>query len=236
MHRHLPSLNLFRFAALALMALAAGAAPGRAQADTGVAAAVACPGDAALVEGATADDLRDVCAGATAAHRFFAAHAAQATAPVFFVVTTRLPPEAGATAAGCYMEQKRRVYVVPYAAFRRYKTWFGVPITRQVYRSLAAHEMAHALAACSFQIPHPTIQAKEYLAYVTMFSVMPPALRQQVLQSMRTEGFGTLDRFTPLLYMFDPMRFGAEAYRHFSGVAQPQAVFDDVLTGRALTD
>lgn len=81
-----------------------------------------------------------------------------------------------------------------------------------------------------------TIQAKEYLAYVTMFSVMPAALRDQALRKVRTEGFATLDRFTPLLYSFDPMRFGAEAYRHFAAAADRHAVIQDLLAGTVMRD
>lgn len=113
---------------------------------------------------------------------------------------------------------------------------FDVGINREIYRTLAAHEAAHAVAACNFRIPRPTIQAKEYLAYVAMFSVMSTELRSQALRSTRTEGFASLDRFTPLLYLFDPMRFGAEAYRHFSSVADPTALVQDVLAGKVLLD
>ena len=139
----------------------------------------------------------------TDALAFFALHGAAATEPLSIEVARRLPEEAGPTAAGCYLESRRTVYVVPFATFRSHKTWFGVPIDRALYRSLASHEAAHAVAACRFRIPNPTIQAKEYLAYVAMFSTMPPALRTQALKIGRTDTFDSFDRFTPMLYLFD---------------------------------
>ncbi len=104
------------------------------------------------------------------------------------------------------------------------------------YRALATHEAAHAVGACNFTVPNPTIQAKEYLAYVTMFSVMPAELRSQALKNTRTQGLQSLDRFTPLLYSFDPMRFGAEAYRHFSATPEQTAIVRDLLAGKVLRD
>lgn len=206
-----------------------------AQPASGVDAAT-CPGGAATVLGANPADLADVCAGVASTLGFFATHGVTPTEPLAFEVTTRIPQEAGPTAAGCYIEERRRVFLLPYNSFRQNKSWFNLPIDRRLYRALAAHEAAHAVGACNFKVPNPTIQAKEYLAYVTMFSVMPADLRAQALRSTKTQGFESLDRFTPLLYSFEPMRFGAEAYRHFSEVSDQTALIRDLLIGRVLRD
>jgi hypothetical protein len=195
-----------------------------------------CPDGSAVVSGASANDFADVCQGVASALSFFALHGVPAPEPLTIEVTRRLPAEAGETAAGCYLESKRTIYVVPFSTFLTNKTWFGVKIDRAIYRSLASHEVAHAVAACRFLIPNPTIQAKEYLAYVAMFSTMPPALRVKALRGVPAETFNSFDRFTPMLYMFDPMRFGVGAYRHFSSLPGPTSVIRDVLSGKVLTD
>jgi hypothetical protein len=194
-----------------------------------------CPDAGATVVGADTADFADICSGVASALKFFASHDLRPNEPVSVEVTRSIPPEAGPTAAGCYLENRRRVFVLPYSAFRKSKTWFGVSINREIYRTLAAHEAAHAIAACNFRIPNPTIQAKEYLAYVAMFSAMPPRLRTQALRATPTVGFDSLDRFTSLLYMFDPMRFGAEAHRHFNDVTDQTELIRAVLDGRALS-
>lgn len=220
---------------LCSLVLATGALGSWAQ-PAGTDAARSCPTGGARVVGAADQDFADICAGVADALKFLALHGVQPTEPVAFEVTTTLPEEAGPTAAGCYIEQKRRVFVVPYSLFTRNEDWFGVAISREIYRTLAAHEAAHAVAACNFRIANPTIQAKEYLAYVAMFSSMSPELRARALGATRTVGFDSLDRFTPLLVLFDPMRFGAEAYRHFSADADPTALIQGVLAGRLLVD
>ena len=196
-----------------------------------------CPEDLAVVAGAAQPaDFDDVCLGVRAAVDFFAALGIRPTEPVSVEVGVGIPAEAGATAAGCYIEQRRKVYVVPYATFQKNKTWFKVPIDRTMYRALAAHEAAHAIAACHFKIAAPSIQAKEYLAYAAMLGSMPAPLRARVLKAVQTVGFDSTDRFTPMLYMFDPMRYGAEAYRHFSSVPDPRALVQSILEGRALAE
>lgn len=195
-----------------------------------------CPEGFAVVSGAGTQDFADICQGVASALSFFAGHGVPAPESLTIEVTQRLPAAAGATAAGCYLESQRTIYDVPFPTFQKNKTWFGVKIDRAMYRSLASHEAAHAVAACRFLVPNPTIQAKEYLAYVAMFSTMPPALRTKALAGVPAESFDSFDRFTPMLYMFDPMRFGAGAYRHFSSMPAPSSVVLDVLSGKALTD
>lgn len=210
-------------------------APAHAQHTSGASIA-SCPGAIAAVVGANPSDLMNVCAGVAASLGFLANHGVNPTEPVSIEVTTRMPQEAGPTAAGCCIEKRRRVYILPYKEFRKNKTWFKLPINPGLYRALAAHEAAHAVGACNFKVPNPTIQAKEYLAYVTMLSVMPDELRIQVLRNTKTQGFESLDRFTPLLYSFDPMRFGAEACRHFSQIQDQTSHIHDVLSGKVLRD
>jgi hypothetical protein len=195
-----------------------------------------CAGGVATVSGASPADLSDVCTGAAAAIEFLSHYGVKPAEAVAIKVSTDIPQEAGPTAAGCYIEQRRQVYVVPYSTFRKSKTWFGVAINRELFRALATHEAAHAVGACNFKIPNPTIQAKEYLAYVAMFSAMPAELRSHALRKVKTEGFATLDRFTALLYSFDPMRFGAEAYRHFAASTDQTAIIQGLLAGTILQD
>jgi hypothetical protein len=195
-----------------------------------------CPTPEVQVVAAITVDFRDVCIGAQAALAFFAAHGLQPTAPLVMEVTRQVPAEAGRNAAGSYLEQRSRSFMLPYADFRKFKTWFNVPVDRKLYQSLATHEAAHAVAAGNFKIPNPTIQAKEYVAYVAMFSTMSEDLRERVLRAMPGDGLSTPDRLTALLYMFDPMRFGAESYRHYSKLENGAAFLQSVLDGNILTD
>lgn len=182
------------------------------------------------------DDFRDACAGVHAALAFFAAQGVAPRAPFVLHVTADLPEESGHTAAGSFVEERNRVYMLPYAEYRKQKTWFNVGIDRALYRGLAVHEAAHAVAASNFAIAHPTIQAKEYVAYVAMFAAMPPPLRERALAAMPGKGFASEDRITELAYLFGPMRFGAESYRHYARPENGAAFVRRVLDGKALAN
>lgn len=181
-------------------------------------------------------DVADVCEGARHALAFFGGLGLQAIDGLAIEIAAQLPAAAGPTAAGCFVEARKRIYLVPFRTFIRHKTWFGIPITRDIYRSLATHESAHALAGCHFAVADPTIQAKEYIAYVATFSMMPPAVRERALRALPGSGFDSEARITPLLYLFDPMRFGAESYRHFRKEGNGEAFVRKILAGGALRD
>lgn len=189
-----------------------------------------------MVAGAATRDFDDACAGAEAAVAFFKEHGLQLGAPLVIDIAEVLPKEVGRDAAGCYLEQTGRICMLNYAEFRKFKTWFDIPISRDMYRSVASHETAHLIASRSFKIARPTIQAKEYLAYVGMLSTMSQDLRVQILKRAETDGVPHLERVTPLMYMFDPMRFGVLAYRHYASLEDGGAFIRAVLAGEALTD
>lgn len=181
-------------------------------------------------------DAADICQGAKDAIGFFHAEKLKTDTLIEIHVQDTLPSEAGPSAAGCFLQRDGKILMRPYAAFRKNKTWFDVPIDRRLYRSLATHEVAHALGTCNFSIPNPSIQAKEYVAYVTMFSTMDRTLRARILKAAPAAGFENADRLTALLYMFDPMRFGIESYRHHAGSGNGRAYLQEVFSGKVLTD
>jgi hypothetical protein len=154
--------------------------------------------------------------------------------PLEIAVRRKLPSQVGESAAGCFLEREGRIVLLPYSDFKKARTWFKAPITRSLYHSLAAHEAAHALAACNFSIIKPTLRAKEYLAYVTTFVTMEPELRGQILKRYPGPVFKSADRLSTMLYMFDPMRFGVESYRHYLRPENGDRFLRQVLAGSEL--
>lgn len=195
---------------------------------------VGCQFHAVTVLAAREQDIADICRGAGDAIDFFRANGLKTAIPVRIHVRDILPTGVGLDAAGCFLEREGAVAMRPYARFREYGTWFEVRIDRRMYRSLAAHEVAHALAEGNFTIPDPGIQAKEYIAYVTMFATMDDELRARILDANRSPGVGDAGRLTALLYMFDPMRFGIAAYRHYLDLDDGHIYLGAVLAGLAL--
>jgi hypothetical protein len=204
-----------RFVVVAALAAFA-AAP--AVADEGKTAAPAerrCPGVGAVVHGGGRDDVAQVCAGAGDSIGFFAGLGFEMAVDLHIHIVETLPDKASPSAVGCYVPAARQAYVLAYAHVARHKEWFGVAVEPALYRSLAAHEVAHAVAACFFGDPRPSLAAVEYAGYVAMFSTMAPDLRRRVLDGNPGTGFETDAQINTLVYLIDPMRFGVESYRHY---------------------
>ena len=157
-----------------------------------------------------------------------------ATSPITIDLLPRLPDACGATAAGCYLESEQRVFILRYAEFLRQESWFKIPLDRTLYRSLVSHEVAHAIVARNFRRPAPPITAKEYLAYVTMFSTMPPSMRTRVMAQFPGEAFEGDWQIHTIIYLADPMTFGVRAYRHFMKSDNGRDFLQAILDGRAV--
>jgi hypothetical protein len=177
-------------------------------------------------------DARDVCTGAQRASQFFAFVGLQLGQPVHVQISDELPLGSARSAAGEYLPQKQQVHLLTYQAFQTFGHWFHTPISREVYRSLATHEVAHAITDAAFTFPQPSVHAREYLAYVALFATMPKALREQVLQALPGPPPGDEARLSLMVYLMDPMFFGVQSYRHYQQLLpgeRPgflQAVFD----------
>ena len=197
---------------------------------------LACDVPNVVVRSAYHSDASVACEGVRDAREFLASQGLDVGTPVSIDVVAVLPPDASPTAAGSYLHAENRVVVLSYSAFAKHGTWFDVDIHPSLYRSLVAHEVAHSIAAANFGMDHPTVQAHEYIAYVTMFETMAPAQRDLVLAQYPGNGFEDDGQISTTIYLFDPMRFGVQAYRHFLRQSSGREYLHAVLAGDALAE
>lgn len=195
-----------------------------------------CAGTYVDVIGASPADFADICRGVLNSISFLASKGLSKESSFSIEATTALPERVGQSAAGCFLADRNRAYVLTYSEFKKKRTWFGVPVSRELYQSLSGHEAAHAIAACHFALSDPSIQAKEYIAYVTMFSTMPKKLRSEALRFLPGTGFSDVSRVSSFVYQFDPMQFGANSYRHFLSLSDGTAFLNDVLSGKVFAE
>ena len=186
-----------------------------------------------------AEDSRDAilaCEGAAAALSFLSAEGLDVATNITIEIAPSLTQEDGCSAAGHYLASSNKVVILPYPEFVRFKTWFRAPITHALYRSLVAHEVAHIVAIHNCQVENPTIQAQEYIAYVTTMATLEPAQRRLILSRYPGDGYETDQQMNATIYLCDPMRFGVEAYRHFLKKGREENYFRAILSGCALAE
>jgi hypothetical protein len=197
---------------------------------------IRCSGQNVVVRSPVDADALIACEGTRDAIEFLASQGLDVPNDVAIEIVMKLPPVVSRSAAGSYLESERRVLILVYSEFRKFKTWFGIPINRSLYRSLVSHEVAHLVADYNFKIPQPSIQAKEYIAYITQLSSMEPALRNRVMSHFQCKAFEGDWQMCTTIYMFDCMGFGLRAYRHFLKLANGCEYLHDILNGKALVE
>lgn len=195
-----------------------------------------CPAASAVIISPTDADAVDVCRGAEAATTFFRSVDLKVGKAIAIEIVTEMPRPFSKSAAGGFLEGPRRVLVLSYEQFVANKTWLRLPIDRRMYRSVASHEVAHALAFDNFRVTGPTIEAKEYVAYVAMFATMSESQRRAVLDAFPGDGFDDEMKMSTAIYLMDPMRFGVEAYRHYLRQENGKSFLYAVLAGAALAE
>ncbi len=225
---------LLRFVAAAVIGL--GHATACAKSASEAVHEVRCDVPSVVIRTPQPADIPLACDGASKAIAFLAEQGLDASGAVTVQLVEALPPIVDQSAVGCFVPSAQRVLALVYAQFAERVTWFGLAVDYELYRSLVAHEVAHAVAACNFRTEKPSITAYEYVAYVTMLATMAPALREQVLANFPGTGFDNDLQMNSTVYQFDPMRFGAEAYRHFMKPGNGREYLHRVLAGTALVE
>jgi len=197
---------------------------------------IRCTDQKIVVRSPVHADALIACEAARDAIKFLACQGMDVSGDVAIDLVNALPVVVSRSAAGCYLESERRAVALVYSQFTKSKTWFGIPINRSLYRSLISHEVAHLLAHYTFKIPKPTIQAKEYIAYVTQLSTMEYGLRKQIVSHFNCKAFEGDWQMCSTIYMFDCMGFGVRAYLHFLNLANGRDYLQSILNGKVLIE
>jgi hypothetical protein len=194
-----------------------------------------CAGTSVSVRGVDRAEVESACQGVVAAVRFLASLGLDTSAAAEVRLVEALPAiQGGAAAYGCKVKADDRIYVLNLSECRKLPLAADVPVDAAMHRGLVAHEVGHHIAAANFKVARPTIVAHEYIAYVTMFAALEPAARERLLARFPGEGFESAREIGLTVYLLDPNRFGAQAYRHFQRPGNGASFVEQVLSGRAL--
>ncbi|MDJ0739328.1 MAG: hypothetical protein QNJ91_06405 [Gammaproteobacteria bacterium] len=212
-----------------LLLAAIGAVAGPLRAADADCPAIAIDDDA----GVAADTRRLVCQGAGAALTFLAGHGVQPQRRIRVALRPTL--RSGDThLIGRYDRRSDRIELLTFDAAAELSVTdalFGEAMDAALYRSVVAHEVAHAIVeqnrspAQRSRVPH------EYVAYVVQLSVLPATTRARILARDDAPAYASVDEMSWIYYLLDPGSFGVKAYRHFVGLADPRRFLDELLSG-----
>ena len=195
----------------------------------------ACPGLAqVVVRAAAATDAAAVCDGAGRALGFLARAGLAPPSFTLVEILDRLPGALDGRAVGCYLRETRSIQLLSYAAFAAIGTWFRMPVDAELYRAVAAHEMAHAVVGCNAGPASLPVAAHEYVAYVALFATMEPRLRERLLAKFSGSGFGSTLEINDMNHFANPNQFGVDAWRDYLRRKDRDAWLREVIAGRVV--
>jgi hypothetical protein len=109
---------------------------------------------------------------------------------------------------------------------------FRLPVDEELHTSLIAHELAHAILKDNYHTGvAPSLVCDEYVAYVTQFATMDPAMRARVLAGYPPGDFASAEEITQVCLMMTPHEFGVRAWRHYERIGHRDMI-GAILTGR----
>mgnify|MGYP001819642574 FL=1 len=110
---------------------------------------------------------------------------------------------------------------------------FDQPLSPDLYRSVVAHEVAHAVVEANYSSDDPCIVPQEYIAYTAQFAAMSQELRERVLGASSISAFADEQQMSAMYYFLDPQAFGIAAYRHFRNQPDGRPFVWRLLRGEA---
>jgi hypothetical protein len=221
------------------LGVAAGLVEGCAEVAMAPSGTVVCRGVPVGVSVAGARDgaAQAICEGARDAFHFLAPLGLAQPLSLAIEAVESMPQELGRGVVGCFDSSSDRVVILRHDAFERRGRWLGVEPDLAVYRSVVAHEVTHAILRCHLADDDrlPRI-AHEYAAYVVMLATLDPARLDLVLAAYPGEGVDHVSQITVLSYVFDPVAFGVEAFRHWRRQPDGLGFLRDVIEGKLIRE
>jgi hypothetical protein len=206
--------------------------PGQAQA---VAHDCAAPASV-RIRAAAAEDAQAACEGARRALGFLRKAGLELPGETLLDIVEQLPGDLDGKAVDCYIPATRRAMLLTYRAFAATGSWFRVPVDLELYRAAASHEVAHAMVACNAPSGRLPLAAHEYVAYVAMFATMDPGMRQRILGHFPGRGLANSLQIQLFVYLVDPLKFAADAWRHYLRQPDQAAWLRDLAAGRVIEE
>lgn len=176
-----------------------------------------CAGTDVAVMYSDAGDADSACQAAAYSIAFLESNGYTRGTGFEIEIVDRLPEANIPHILGSMDRRDRRIRVLSFAEIMRgERRILGLPASRDLYRSLISHEVAHLVALRNFSFDRPTIIAQEYIAGVTQIATLPPEWREVILTVYPGEGFRRTSEINLTLFLFDPHFFAVQAYRHYS--------------------
>ncbi len=195
-----------------------------------------CVGTNTTVTAESAYDAYLACAGAADALAFLAQHGFTVDTvmrvDIRDTVFVHAEEKPSFRVLGQYDTDEDVILVTSIAGQRKMaaeKPIFGIPYDDALFRSVVAHEVAHAIVEDNFELIKPSRMAHEYIAYIVQLATLPRHLRYQIFDHHQVPAFDSEWEINPMVYGFDPDVFAVKSYLHYRRPAVGTAFLQSLL-------
>lgn len=196
---------------------------------------LACRQAGIVVSGAEAQDLSLACAAVRDALAFLEPMGLSIEHGPSIALVDKLPSGAAKRALGRYDAGLDAVELLDYraaaAASECGPAPFKVPMSRALWKSYVAHEIAHASVREHDASHRLTVAQYEYVAAVVQLGTLPDTVRDEIMRKYDLPAFGETAEISDLYYYMAPCAFAVKAYRHYMKPDNGPAFVSRLLAG-----
>ena len=183
-------------------------------------AELACHQAGIVVTGDAAQDLPLACAGVRDALAYLEPAGLTLEHGPAIRLVDQLPAGSDKHALGRYDPRSSSVELLDYQAAVSASECgpraFKIPMSRALWQSYVAHEVAHATVRAHDVSRKLTVAQYEYVAAVVQLGTLPDAIRGEILRNYdEFPAFGDTSEISDLYYFMAPCAFAVKAYRHY---------------------
>lgn len=181
-------------------------------------AAYVCVDDRVVVVSSGEVDTRNICGGAKDAISFLKRNGLVLKSDIEINIVRKFPSHVKIDVFGCYDQRQEKIYILEFELCgTKFKSSvvYGTGSTKESYRGLIAHEVAHSIVLQNFPKKFASWVVQEYIAYVTQLATLPPRHRERILERVGGRGFEKDSQINATVLMASPDFFAVNAYRHF---------------------
>jgi len=185
------------------------------------------------ITGGTADERRLICEGVAKTEALLGSCGIRALEPVDLVVADSLLDFCGAKAHAQFSTKDKTIFIAPLdvcISERIEKGLFELVGPETAYRSIAAHEAAHAILDANGMRPEQWVD-NEYVAAVAQFAAIPPEERDNLIGALRRPAPVTAAEIDAVIYEIAPLLFAAKSWLYHSALPEPCAFLNDLVSG-----
>lgn len=197
---------------------------------------VECGDSMVTVLGSTIENAERVCRAVDNSKGLFESCGLRQTQPLRVEVVEAVTHGAGASVLAVYRYSDEIVQVTALeslsSAIVADSPYSRLPVA-DVFDSLIVHELAHALLFQTMGDKQPCLAAHEYVAHTMQLAAMPRTTRKILLDLYPRTQAVDLDELNDVCYGLAPLRFGVDAWRHFTMPEHGCAFVREIISGRA---